>query len=69
MSSSNAVTIKNLLVIGAGTMGSGIALTAAMSGKLDLVVVNDRDASILEASRRKMEQDLSRIVKSFRKFC
>ena len=52
--------IKRIAVIGAGTMGHGIAQVAAMSGYT--VVLNDREAGILERAQKKVEENLDKGV-------
>ena len=48
--------ISNVTVIGAGTMGHGIAQVAAIGGFN--VVLNDVDKCLLETAQKRIQQDL-----------
>ncbi len=50
--------VQNILVVGAGTMGRGIAQIAAMAG-FD-VSLNDLDAQLLEAARESIRRNLEK---------
>ena len=51
--------IKRIAVIGAGTMGTGIAQVAATRGFE--VVLNDLDQGFLDRSRKVMDKSLSKL--------
>lgn len=54
------MTIKTVGVVGAGTMGSGIAQACASAGLQ--VILRDIDQRYLDASLARMEQSMSRLV-------
>lgn len=57
----NAEEVGNVAVVGAGTMGSGIAQVLAQNGKK--VVLLDISSEVVERGRGKIEKNLSRLVK------
>ncbi|TCJ14829.1 3-hydroxyacyl-CoA dehydrogenase [Rubrobacter taiwanensis] len=58
------VLMPDLAVVGAGTMGAGIAEAAALAG-LSVVMV-DREEAVLERGRARIERDLNRRVEKGR---
>lgn len=56
----NANQIRNAAVVGAGTMGNGIAHVLSLSG-IDVTLI-DESADALEAARAKIEKNLSRQI-------
>jgi 3-hydroxybutyryl-CoA dehydrogenase len=52
--------VKNIGVIGAGKMGHGIALTAALAGYK--VILHDRTNDILTLARKSMEKQVERLA-------
>lgn len=51
MSSSEVIAIKNVLVVGAGVMGSGIALCCVLAPKIERVVLQDVDKNATEKAK------------------
>ncbi|XP_052563290.1 hydroxyacyl-coenzyme A dehydrogenase, mitochondrial-like [Culex pipiens pallens] len=55
--------IRNVVVVGAGTMGSGIALVSAATGHSTSVV--DLNAQVLEKARGEIEKNAARLGRKF----
>lgn len=55
--------IKNVVVVGAGTMGSGIALVSAATGHCTTLV--DLNQQVLEKSRAEIEKNAARLGRKF----
>ena len=53
--------IENVLVIGGGLMGSGIAQSCATSGKFNSITLQDVSEKQLDVSRKAIQQSLSRL--------
>lgn len=62
----NVADIKNFSVVGAGQMGTGIAITAASVGKLDKVTVLDANDDALKKSRIFVESWINKEIKKDR---
>ncbi len=62
MSESEQTAIQNVAVIGAGTMGSGIALVIAAAGVP--VTVIDQNNVLIDRGRKRIETDTQRMVKA-----
>uniref|UniRef100_A0A1Q3FGZ7 Putative 3-hydroxyacyl-coa dehydrogenase lipid metabolism n=1 Tax=Culex tarsalis TaxID=7177 RepID=A0A1Q3FGZ7_CULTA len=55
--------IRNVVVVGAGTMGSGIALVSAATGHVTTLV--DLNAQVLEKARGEIEKNAARLARKF----
>jgi 3-hydroxyacyl-CoA dehydrogenase len=55
--------VDNLLIIGSGLMGSGVAQSCAHSAKFDTIVLQDVSDKALDTARARMVQNLSRLKK------
>lgn len=55
--------INNVLVVGAGTMGSGIALVSAATGHVTTLV--DLNAQVLEKAGKEIEKNAGRLARKF----
>lgn len=62
----NQLKVENLLIIGSGLMGSGIAQSSAMSGKFNSIVVQDVSDKQLEVARGRLAESLLRVKKKNR---
>lgn len=60
---STPAMIKNVVVVGAGTMGSGIALVSAATGHNTTLV--DLNQQVLDKSRGEVENNAARIARKF----
>ena len=65
----NKLRVENLLVLGSGLMGSGIAQVSAASGKFKTVVLQDVSQAQLDKAKASIEGSLLRIKKKDRKCC
>lgn len=63
MSSGSPIKIENLLVLGSGLMGAGIAQVSAASGKFKTVVLQDISQPQLDKAKSSIHQSLLRIKK------
>jgi len=63
MSSASPIKIENLLVMGSGLMGAGIAQVSAASGKFKTVVLQDISQPQLDKAKATIHQSLLRIKK------
>ena len=64
----NRLQVENLLILGSGLMGSGIAQVSAASSKFKSVVLQDVSQSQLDKAKAGMESSLLRIKKKDREF-
>jgi len=55
--------VDNLLIIGSGLMGSGIAQSSAMTGKFQSIVVQDVSRKQLDIARARLAESLLRVKK------
>ncbi|KAI1307234.1 putative 3-hydroxyacyl-CoA dehydrogenase [Halotydeus destructor] len=62
-SSLRQMKVENLLIIGSGLMGSGIAQSSAMSGKFSSIVVQDVSDKQLDVAKARLAESLQRIKK------
>jgi 3-hydroxybutyryl-CoA dehydrogenase len=56
------MNIRNVFVVGAGTMGSGIAQVFAQSGRK--VILQDRDSAVLERALEVIDRSLGRLTEA-----
>lgn len=61
--SSSPIRVENLLIIGSGLMGSGIAQSTASSGQFKSVVLQDVSQTQLDKAKAGIETSLKRIQK------
>lgn len=61
--------VENLLIIGSGLMGSGIAQSSAVSGKFKSIVLQDVNEKALDVAKARMTESLLRVKKKNRKCC
>lgn len=57
------VKVENVLIIGSGIMGCGIAQCTAMAGKFKSIVVQDISEKQLEVAKSQMAGSLQRMKK------
>ncbi|KAI1280725.1 putative 3-hydroxyacyl-CoA dehydrogenase F54C8.1 [Halotydeus destructor] len=55
--------IRNVLIMGSGLMGTGIAFVSAMSANIEAVIVYDVNAKALDSSRNKLTRRVEGLVK------
>ena len=63
----NQLKVENLLILGSGLMGSGIAQSSAMSGKFKSIVVQDVSEKQLDVAKARLAESLLRVKKKNRK--
>ena len=57
----NLRRIENVLIIGSGLMGSGVAQSCASSGKLNSITLQDVNQKQLDVARKGVEQSLTKL--------
>ena len=62
-SSSNKINIENVVIIGSGLMGSGIAQVSAASGKFKSIVLQDVNQEQLNKAKDAIHTSLTRVQK------
>ena len=60
--------VQNLLVLGSGLMGAGIAQVAATAGKFDTIVLQDVSQAQLDKAKGTIAASLARIKKKDREY-
>lgn len=64
----NQLKVENLLIIGSGLMGSGVAQSSAMTGKFNSIVVQDVSQKQLDVARGRLAESLLRVKKKNRTY-
>ncbi|OTF74131.1 hypothetical protein BLA29_013915 [Euroglyphus maynei] len=61
--------IENVMIIGSGLMGSGVAQSCATSGRFNSVTLQDVSQEQLDKARKRIHQSLSKLKEQKRSMC